>query len=206
MSNKACQTYRRNRPTWRRKRARRGAATLWIILWIPAVLCLLGTVVETGNLLLARIELTNALEAGALSGADEWGDSGVNTSVSRTAARDRAVALIESNTMTATSLRGSVSKNVGVAGVNENLVCTGNVVILGAADTGMLDFDASIDPMAAGQDFAVRVQATVSVNSIIGTFCGVAVGPFSVTAEATARYDGGATKLYSPTSVTCPGP
>ncbi len=70
MSNMAYQTCQQNQMPVRGKRARRGAATLWIILCLPAVLCLIGVVVETGNLLLARIELTNALEAGALSGAD----------------------------------------------------------------------------------------------------------------------------------------
>lgn len=185
-------------------------ATLWIILWLPAVLCLLGIVVEMGNLLLARVELTNALEAAALAGADEWGDlvaiSSMNTTVERDAARSRAVELYEANTVVGQSLAGNVAANGGGSGANDNVTCTGSVVILGRADTGTLDFNAGLDPVTTSGDFAVHVQASKSINSIIGTFCGVAVGPFNVTAQSTARYDGGAAKLYRPTSFTCPGP
>jgi Flp pilus assembly protein TadG len=206
MSNMAYQTCQQNQMPVRGKRARRGAATLWIILCLPAVLCLIGVVVETGNLLLARIELTNALEAGALSGVDEWSDFG-NTPANRTASRSRAVALVASNTMTGTSLSGAVSANGGGGGANENSTCTGNVVILGSGSNAALDFNAGTDPTLPGRYFAVRVQASMSVNSIIGTLCGVAVGPFNVTTEATAgKLGGGITKLYSPSSVICPGP
>lgn len=194
----------------RRLGRRRGVATLWIILWLPAVLCLLGVVVEMGNLLLARVELTNALEAAALAGVDEWGDlfasTTMNTSVQRDAARSRAVGLLEANTVVGQSLVSNVAANGGGSGANDNVTCTGNVVILGRADTTSLDFNAGMDPTTPGGNFAVHVQASKSINSIIGTFCGVAVGPFNVTAQTTARYDGGSAKLYQPSSFTCPGP
>ena len=55
---------------------RRGAATLWTILAIPAVLTLLGVVTEVANLYLARIEMTNAMESAALAAVKHWGDAG----------------------------------------------------------------------------------------------------------------------------------
>jgi Flp pilus assembly protein TadG len=206
MTTTANQAHRFN-PHSRRQAGRRGVATLWIILWLPAVLCLLGVVVEMGNLLLARVELTNALEAAALAGVDEWGDrvasSTVNTSTERDAGRTRAVEFVEANTVTGQSLVGSVAANGGGSDANDNATYAGSVVILGRADLVTFDFDAGDDPtdLPVG-DFAVHVQATISINSIIGTFCGVAVGPFDVTAQATARYAGGMPKLYRPSSFT----
>jgi hypothetical protein len=66
---------RSTRPT-RPPAGRRGAATLWTILAIPAVLTLLGVLTEVANLYLARIELTNAMESAALAAVKHWGDAG----------------------------------------------------------------------------------------------------------------------------------
>ena len=55
---------------------RRGAITVWLILAIPAVVTLLCVVAEVGNLWLARVELTNSLEAAALGAVQQWGSAG----------------------------------------------------------------------------------------------------------------------------------
>ena len=65
-----------NPPSGRLRSPRRGAITVWLILSIPVVITLLCVVAEVGNLWLARIELTNALEASALAAVKEWGDAG----------------------------------------------------------------------------------------------------------------------------------
>src|SRR5215471_16583286 len=56
--------------------ARRGSATLWIVIWLPCLLVLFCVLARVANLWLARIELENALEAAALAAVKEWGDAG----------------------------------------------------------------------------------------------------------------------------------
>ena len=53
---------------------RRGIATLWLILLLPAIVTLLVLVVEMGNLWVAQLELDNSLEAAALAAAQSWDD------------------------------------------------------------------------------------------------------------------------------------
>jgi Flp pilus assembly protein TadG len=66
------QTPRRPLPTGNR----RGAITVWLILAIPVLMTLFCLLLEVGNLWLARIELTNALESSSLAAVKEWGDNG----------------------------------------------------------------------------------------------------------------------------------
>ena len=159
---------------------------MWLILTVPAVLCLLGVVVESGNLWVARVELTNALEAAALAGADEWGDGGANTPAARNAARANAVAFAGTNTVNDQPV--IVAPNGGGIPANDNASVMGNVVILGAYDPVTREFSASLDPATPGRDRAVRAQATISVNSIIGEFCGVTLSAFNVSTHVSARY------------------
>ncbi|MCS7303479.1 MAG: pilus assembly protein TadG-related protein, partial [Thermoguttaceae bacterium] len=64
----------RNR-SGRDRRARRGIATFWLLLFVPVFLVLLGLVVNVANLWLARVELETALEAAALAAVKEWGEN-----------------------------------------------------------------------------------------------------------------------------------
>lgn len=73
MQSSRLQIERKRAPT---AGARRGAITVWLILAIPAVVTLLCVVAEIGNLWLARVELTNSLEAAALGAVKQWGDAG----------------------------------------------------------------------------------------------------------------------------------
>lgn len=172
---------------------RRGISTIWLILMLPAALCLLGVVVEAGNLWLARVELTNALEAAALAAVDQWGDAGVNTPASRTAARIEGVALAAANTVSTQPVM--LLANGGGPAPNDNAAYSGNVVILGAYNPATREFNGLLDPATAGYDLAVRARATVAVNSILGSYCGVSMSPFDITTQATARYDGNQPKL-----------
>ena len=67
--------------------ARRGIATIWVLSSMPVLLTLLVMLIDAGNLWVARTELKNALDAGALSGAKTWGE-GSSTSQARLDAQD----------------------------------------------------------------------------------------------------------------------
>lgn len=56
--------------------SRRGIATIWVLAAMPVLLTLLVMLVDAGNLWVARTELKNALDAGALSGVKTWGEGG----------------------------------------------------------------------------------------------------------------------------------
>lgn len=67
--------------------SRRGIATIWVLASMPVILTLLVMIVDGGNLWVARTELKNALDAGALSGVKTWGEGG-STLQSRLDAQD----------------------------------------------------------------------------------------------------------------------
>ena len=54
---------------------RRGSATLWLIIWIPALMVLFLALTGVANLWLARVEVENGLEAAALAAVKHWGDA-----------------------------------------------------------------------------------------------------------------------------------
>jgi hypothetical protein len=204
-----------------RSTCRRGVSTLWIILTLPVVLCLLGVIVEGGNVWLARLELSNAVEAAALAGVDTWGDEAPpNNPMARHAARNRAVELFAANTIRgqtfAMSPNGTMGMGMGM-GASNNAVCgddpavTGNIVMLGEigglAGPSPYPFDATkaLSAMAsATTDLGVRVQARVAVNSLAANWCGAPIGPFYVKAHAVARYDNDRPKLIRDGALICP--
>jgi Flp pilus assembly protein TadG len=180
----------------RRKRIaprRRGMATMWLIAAGPALLALLVLVTEIGNLWLAKIELHNAAEAGALAGAKVWG-SGLDNAATRSAARVAAKAFAEANTVTGATLTISTNDDGG----GGNLICPGSIM-LGSFTAGVLD-ETIAAPIPAGQR-ACRVQATIQVPSLWTSIN----GPFPLQASATARYDSisGTPTLVSVTSIVC---
>lgn len=162
---------------------------------MPAALCLLGVVIEAGNLWLARVELTNGLEAAALAAVDQWGDAGANTPAARDAARAEGVALAAANTVSAEPL--TLMLNSGGPAPNNNAAYTGSVVILGAYNPATREFNGVLDPTTAGYDLGVQARATVTVQSILGSYCGMSLAPFDITTTATARYDGNQPKLVN---------
>jgi Flp pilus assembly protein TadG len=168
---------------------RRGVATVWMILATPAVLTMLVVVVEIGSLWLAQIELTNALEAAALVGAQDWarltaeippeslGDisSGV---------RDGVLTLAAANTVNGKSV--VLNDNYGGSAPNYNLSASGNVVLGAVTVTGnQLMFDPNLVPTPT-ELFGCHVQATVSVTSIFSKLFGINSMSYSVTRSATA--------------------
>lgn len=149
-------------------------------------MCVLALVVETGNLWLARVELTNALEAAALAGVDQWGDVGGNTEADRELARAVAVSFAAANEVNGQPLL--LLENADGAPPNNNQTTTGNVIILAAYNPLTHELAAQMDPTASGQDLAVRAQATVTVYSLVGSYCGFSIAPFEVSTQVTASY------------------
>lgn len=93
--------------------ARRGVATVWLVLFLPLFLLMLCFVIESGNLWMARSELESALEAAALAAVKEWGDtSGGSTSTARQVGQSVAAA----NTVRGTSL--VIGQNYTAGGAN----------------------------------------------------------------------------------------
>jgi Flp pilus assembly protein TadG len=163
---------------------RHGVVALWLILTLPVLLLLLIFLIEVGNIWLARAELENALEASALAAVKEWGDS---TGAANLAARNVGVTYAAANTVTGTSV--AITNNHGGAAPNLNAAPTGNL-IFGAVTTSTIPwvFNSSEAVDSAGEFYGVRAQATVPVNSVVGSLGGYTVPAFSVSATATARY------------------
>ncbi|MCY2991718.1 MAG: pilus assembly protein TadG-related protein [Planctomycetota bacterium] len=127
-----------------RRRRRRGVATVWLIAAAPALLVLLALVTEIGNVWLARIELGNAVEAGALAGAKAWGDAGTDTAAARVIALASALEFTNANW------------------VHRQPPVTPDVVF-GSFDAGV--FTPAPPAITIGQ-FACRVNATANVNPL----------------------------------------
>ncbi|MEX2175225.1 MAG: pilus assembly protein TadG-related protein [Pirellulaceae bacterium] len=155
---------------------RRGWASLWLVIWLPALLVLFSALLGIANLWLARVELENALEAAALAAIKEWGDQrGGDTSQPRQVGIEFA---------SLNSIRG---KPLAIGDKDD-----GNL-IFGAIDSSDPDrvvFDAGICPTgeSAARKFGVRAQALVPVRSFGSIFLGRITGQ-SVQAKATAEYD-----------------
>jgi Flp pilus assembly protein TadG len=177
---------------------RRGIATFWVIATGPVLLALLVLVTDVANVWLARVELKNAVEAGALAGADVWGD-GSNDAANRTAAHAAAESLAEANLVLGAAIDVDANDNPANTNNNAALQCAG-AVLLGTYTAATESFDANSGPAAADQR-ACRVHATAAVPSLWLGFA----GPYGVQASATAVADGsGGARLVRVTSGTCP--
>ena len=163
-------------------RQRRGAATMWVVLALPAFIVLLCVVVEVGNLWRARVELQNAMDAAALAAVKEWSDGG-NTAKNRATSRSVGKAFAKANATSGQSVSIDENEDEG-ADANDNDSPAGNIVLGTVSQVGSeLQFNASGSPGGAG-DFGIRTQATVSVKRICPSLGG---GSFTIQAQAVAR-------------------
>jgi len=135
------------RGSQRQARNRKGVVTLWTILTVPALMILLGLVLETGHLWYARVELENGLESAALASVKEWGDAaGGSTSTPRLVGVEYAAA----NTINGDPV--TIDNNHDpVHAPNENATCEGDL-IFGAITTGEAPyvFNAGVRPSCGG--------------------------------------------------------
>lgn len=183
---------------------RRGVVLLWLILALPALLFLLGMVVDVGRIWLARIELTHALEAAALSGVKSWAEANTNSQSARTQARQDAIAAAGANTVI------GLDENDPSAGVplvlqanqnssnapNDNNSATGELVLGAVNNNGApFNFFAEVDPETGSHFFAVQTSKTVQVYSIWSNLFGAPLGPYQITSGSVAIYEGNEPRL-----------
>lgn len=183
---------------------RRGVVLLWLILALPALTFLFGMVVDVGRIWLARIELTNALEAAALSGVKSWAEADTNDQSARVQARADAVAAAGSNTVIGLD---ELNPSTGIALVldlNQDLADSPNnndspigELVLGAvnSDGAPFEFSAGTEPNPGSDYFAVRTSKTVQIYSVWSNLFGAPVGPYPITSGAVAIYDAGQPRL-----------
>jgi len=179
--------------------SRRGIATIWVVVAIPVITTLMIVVLDVANVWLAKSELKNAMDSGALSGVKTWGE-GSSTLAARQAA-DRAAS---TNRVLGTSLTLSTVEG-GCA--NNNLSSTGEIVLGSYVDAGTtFAFNCNVVPNCGiNVPFAVRTRKTVAVTSLASSLFGFPVGPFQVTAESYARYScpGGPPQLFRVDTYGC---
>lgn len=182
----------------RKSLPRRGVATVWIIGLVPVGIATLMLVLDYGNLWLAREELENAVEAGALAGAKQWGDLADNVA-NRTSAHIVAKAIAEANTVVGQAITVDANDDAGAGPLNNNnLSCTGQVLL---GDVTGTTFSPNTVPGAANNR-GCRVDASHQVPSF---WSGMGLGPYTVNATATARYDTNVPRLVRITTVNaCP--
>jgi hypothetical protein len=133
------------------RQPRRGWATLWMIIWLPALLALFCAMVGIANLWLARVELENSMEAAALAAVKQWGDAnGGDTLIPRQVGQAYAAANC------VRKIDVAIGTNYNPAnGPNQNGVCpvgmtppTGNLIFGAIDDTdpNNIIFNAGIQP------------------------------------------------------------
>ncbi|MDA0835721.1 MAG: hypothetical protein O3A29_20805 [Planctomycetota bacterium] len=168
---------------------RRGIATVWTIIGFPAIIVGFIVVAEYGNITLAKIELENAIEAGAIAGINQWSQG--NTPANRTAARNAAVTFTAGNVVRRQPVV-VVSNETATTPTNPNgnAACDGNIVLLGTIPIATPDeFNANIAPNATS-NLAVTVAATVDVPSLFNSPSLFSPAPYRVSARATAVASG----------------
>ncbi len=145
-------------------RAPRGVVALWTLLMIPVLLVLFAVIVEGVHLWLARVELENAMEAGALAAVKEWAETPSGAAAGWTGnARLVGQQYAAANTINQTPV--SIGTNPGAFDLadnpNENGSCDGNLVF-GAVIENDPDCVVATDqaPSCAGGAGRVLVEVT----------------------------------------------
>jgi len=179
---------------------RRGVITLWIIVSLPVIFLLLGVVVDSARLWIARIELNNAVKAAALSGAKTWGEGG-STSDARLDAQTAGLANTVhgqlSNPDATLAVPVTLDLNESVGNPNDNAAIDGELVLGGVnkASSPFLFFP-DTDPVANNANYhtSVLAQKSLEIHSIWGTVFG-SFGPYTIRSRAVAIYDDGQPRI-----------
>lgn len=146
---------------------RHGIATIWVLVSLPAILTLLVMIVDAGNLWVARTELKNALDAGALSAAKTWGEGG-STLQSRLDAQDA----FNTNTILGTQYSLSTAEG-GCANGNSSPSATSEI-LLGTITDGAGGFTFNCDTTLScisgpfSVTFAVDTSPVCPSDALVG--------------------------------------
>ncbi|MFI4876376.1 MAG: TadE/TadG family type IV pilus assembly protein [Blastopirellula sp. JB062] len=200
-------TYKRHRGS------RRGASVLWLIVFMPLALTGLIFTIEIGRLWLARAEVENALESGALAAVIEWERLDPNTVLSTETARQAAADLAATNTVLGAPFAfADPNLNFSPCNLgNGQVFCNGNDQLDGELVFGAITqiqptvvFDPEANPLLPNHFHAVLVRSAFSVPSQI-SLGGYSLGPYSVQAESVAMVDSnGQARLVRIDSIASP--
>jgi Flp pilus assembly protein TadG len=169
-------------------------AALWTVLTLPVVLALLIVVIEIGHVWTARRQFEQSVQAAALAGVHAWEQSPADVLTPRTIAQ----AFAEANAVH--GMTPIVDDNADPGGINGNATTTGEIV-LGAARSlpqGLFEFAPSDVPDGDSNqdgDYAVLVQASITVPPIVSHVLGMEIPQVTISARATARAAGGQPRL-----------
>lgn len=171
---------------WTSGSQRRGAITVWMILAIPVLATLFCVVLEVGNLWLARIELTNALEASALAAVEEWGDrGGGDTLIPREVGRIFAL----SNTINGVPVNYDIVDpanplNYNPAVINDNDSCDGTM-IFGAIieDDPEFVFDSCVVPSCLAGNVVLDATAQGGLQTGNNQEWGISFQPTNIPSD-----------------------
>lgn len=157
-------------------RRRRGAATLWLILFLPVLLIVLCIVMEVGMLWLSRVELEDSLESAALSGLTYWNPSTQNAA----SARSTAISFGQSNSVLGTPLT-LVDANIllGTVPSNTNGPFSAGTTPNCVTPIQSIDIDISVETAGGGGGGAGTTFN--DPNSFLVEFTGIAPAGFSIT-------------------------
>jgi len=178
---------------------------LWLIVVLPVLIFFFGIIVDVSRIWLARVELTNALEAAALSGVKTWERDHGDLSAPRTSAQTAAAAntVIGLTSVSGSSpQRSTVNLELNGGGNPSN---NGNAdlygqILLGkltpAADGARFEFHPDQTPQDEGE-FAVCAQKKIQLQSVWNKFFGNAVGPYHISCNAVAVFNAGQPRIVA---------
>jgi Flp pilus assembly protein TadG len=158
---------RHGRVPVRAAQARIGIAAIWVVLTLPVLVLMLVMVLEIGNLWVAQAELAHATEAGALAGANQWGDAGEDSPAARHQARRAAAAFT-----TANSVVGQLPSVKNHQGIH-----------LGDWNGSVFQPVRGHTEQVPAANRACQVRVSLRIPGLFRV-----AGPFTIHARATARY------------------
>ncbi|GIX04829.1 MAG: hypothetical protein KatS3mg114_0698 [Planctomycetaceae bacterium] len=191
---------------------RRGAVIVWVILSAPVMGLALVFVIDIARLWVARTELKNALDAAALSAIKTLGEGGTTAN-----ARAAAQAAFSANPILGTSYSLNTAEGPCTNGndsdadgdVNEEHILIGRVLEISGNTQFLFDCNESVSPVCPGDPPSIRIRRSLPIPSISVSFLGLSWGPYTITAEAFARYPcsaGPPQLLYYNNQVACSCP
>ncbi|EAQ80133.1 pilus assembly protein TadG-related protein [Blastopirellula marina] len=180
------------------RRLRRGVSVLWLIVIMPLALTGLIFTIETGRLWLARAEVENALEAGALAGVIEWNQLlAVNNQISTQTPRQMAAEMAGSNTVQGANFAFAdpdlnyLPYEVGQVQthLNGNKLAGGELIFGAITQTQpTVIFDPAANPLLPTYYRAVLARSAYQIPSQC-SLGGFSLGPFTIQAETVAMID-----------------
>lgn len=133
---------------------RRGIATIWVVVAIPAITTLMVVVLDVANVWLAKSELKNAMDSAALSGVKTWGEGGTTLAARQAADRASSTNRVLGTSLTLNTAEGGCTNN--------NVSSTGEIVLGAVTDSGSaLAFNCNTVPACV----VGAISATFEVNT-----------------------------------------